>query len=284
MAINKKIDLHAHTTASDGTFSPAMLVSYAKEKELAVLAITDHDSFLGVSEAVQAGEQEGVIIVPGIELSTTADGHSIHVLGYFTNNADLVWQERVAKLIDARDSRNMKMINKLNELGIQITLEEVKAVVSGEDTTIGRPHIAQVLINKGVVSSKQEAFERFLAKGKAAYVSTEKVHPTDAYRWIREAGGICVLAHPGIYGAPELVEQLLAAGPDGVEVYHADHTPEQIAWLKQRAEHYGLLQTGGSDFHGLAGEKVEVHGDLGCSNVPYELYESLIAFRKSRTL
>src|SRR5690606_12702119 len=123
----------------------------------------------------------------------------------------------------------VKMIEKLNGLGINISLEEVQAVVSGEDTTIGRPHFAQVLINKGIVASKQEAFDRFLAKGKPGYASAEKIHPTDAYNWIREAGGICVLAHPGLYGAPELVEQLLAAKPDGVEVFHADHTVEDIA-------------------------------------------------------
>lgn len=283
MAINKYIDLHTHTTASDGTFTPSKLVQYAKERELAVLAITDHDSFYGVAEAEAEGKKVGVTIVPGIELSTSMDGYSIHVLGYFTNNADPLWQERVASVIFARDNRNVAMLAKLNELGINITMEEVLAVVSGEDTTVGRPHIAQVLINKGIVETKREAFDRFLAQGKAAYVSADKITPFDAFKWIREAGGICVLAHPGIYHAPQLVEQILSAKPDGVEVYHADHTVEDIAWLKNRAEHYGLLQTGGSDFHGLAGEKVEVHGDLGCSNVPYELYEALIAFKEART-
>lgn len=283
MAIKKNIDLHTHSTASDGTFTPSQLVRYAKEKELAVLALTDHDSFFGVAEAIEEGKKCGVTIVPGIEISTSLEGHSIHVLGYFTNNEDPLWQERVASVINARDHRNVAMIAKLNELGINISLEEVEAIVSGEDTTIGRPHIAQVLINKGIVTSKREAFDRFLAQGKAAYVTTDKITPFDAFNWIREAGGLCVLAHPGIYHAPELVEQILAAKPDGVEVYHADHTAEDIAWLKNRAEHFCLLQTGGSDFHGLAGEKVEVHGDLGCSNVPYELYEALIAYKESRT-
>ena len=279
MALNKYIDLHTHSTASDGTFSPTALVHYAKEKGLSVLALTDHDSFLGVAEATKVGEEIGITIVPGIEISTYFEGHSIHVLGYYTNNEDPIWQKRVASVISARDKRNIDMIKKLNELGIAITIEEVQAIVESEDTTIGRPHIAQVLINKGIVSSKREAFDIYLVKGKKAYVTAEKITPFDAYNWIREAGGICVLAHPGIYNEPEVVEQLLAARPDGVEVYHADHTAEHIRWLQNRAEHYGLLQTGGSDFHGLAGEKVAVHGDLGCSQVHYELYEALVAYK-----
>src|SRR5690606_14048820 len=244
MALSQYIDMHVHTTASDGQYKPEQIVAMAAKLGLGGVAVTDHDTIAGIAEARAAAIKHNIRFLPGIEISTVADGHDIHVLGYFTRNDDEKWQQRLGKLGATREARNELLINKLNELGISVTLDEVVAV-SGDQGSIGRPHVAEVLIAKGIVETKQQAFDEYLGEGGKAFVQPRRIHPTEAFQWIRDAGGVCVLAHPGIYHNETLVEQLLAAKPDGVEVMHSDHTPEQITRYIELADRFGLIKTAG---------------------------------------
>jgi len=281
MALNNLIDMHVHSTASDGQFPPAEIVTKAAKLGLSGVALTDHDTIDGIAEAQAAAIQHGIKLLPGIEISTVADGKDIHVLGYFTNNEDQTWLERISKLGATREARNELLIRKLNELGISITMEDVIAV-SGDKGSIGRPHVAEVLISRGVVASKQEAFDQYLGENGKAFVQPLRIHPTEAFQWIKEAGGVCVLAHPGIYGDDELVEKLLAAGPDGVEINHSDHTPEQVQYYTQLADKYNLITTAGSDFHGYYEQGDSFHGNLGSVTATMEIYEKIYSLHQKR--
>jgi len=280
--IQPSIDMHVHTTASDGMFSPTEIVAMAAQLELTAVAITDHDTTAGVQEALQAAEQYQIKLLPGIEISTVADGQEIHVLGYFTNNEDELWQRRLLQLGATRESRNEMLLAKLNELGIAITWQEVVEIAGDTHGSIGRPHFAQILINKGYVKSKQEAFDQYLGESGKAYVQPLRIHPSDAYQWIKEAGGVAVLAHPGIYHNDMLVEQLLQAGVDGVEVNHSDHTPQQIKYYESLAKRYNLLMTAGSDFHGIDKQGTQIHGHLGSVGTTMEVYDQIYALHQSR--
>jgi len=281
MALDRLIDMHVHTTASDGQYTPTQIIEMAAQLGLGGVAVTDHDTTAGIIEAQKAAAKHGIRFLPGIEISTVAGEKDIHVLGYFTNNDDKQWQQRLGQLGATRESRNIQLIERLNELGIHITMDEVKAV-SGEQGSIGRPHVAEVLIEKGIVETKQQAFDEYLGERGKAFVQPLRIHPTEAYQWIRDAGGICVLAHPGIYDDDALVEQLLAAKPDGVEVKHSDHTPEQVERYKELAARFGLIATAGSDFHGTDGEGGSFHGGLGTVAADLSIYEQLIVLHQQR--
>lgn len=280
MVINRA-DLHTHTTASDGTQPPAVNVQLAKEAGLAAIAITDHDTMAGVEEALEEGERLGITVVPGAELSTVADGQDIHMLAYYADLRDDSWQERLASLRSVRDQRNEMIVAKLVSLGISITMREVAALAAeksgsnrSKGKTIGRPHIAELLIRKGVVASMPEAFERYLASGSAAYVNPPRFHPFEAIDWIREAGGTSVIAHPGLYGNDELVEQVIKQGVKGIEVYHSDHGPEEEERYLKLAVKYGLIVTGGSDYHGERQGQI-FHGAIGSRTVDASVLEQL---------
>lgn len=257
--MNGLADLHTHTTASDGMQSPAENVRLAKAAGLSAIAITDHDMVAGVAEAMLEGERLGMTVVPGVEVSTVANGTDIHILGYYTNNDDVKWLTRLASLRGLRDQRNEMIVNKLRELGITLTMDEVIAAAHGESTvesqkaagaSIGRPHIAAALIRKGIVSNMKEAFDRYLKTGAAAYVNPPRLNPFEAVDWIREAGGTSVIAHPGLYGNDSLVEEIIRYGVQGIEVFHSDHGPEEERHYAGLAARYQLISTGGSDFHG----------------------------------
>ncbi|WP_138751696.1 PHP domain-containing protein [Paenibacillus sinopodophylli] len=276
-------DLHTHTTASDGMQSPADNVRLAKEAGLAAIAITDHDTVAGVAEAVEEGSRLGITVVPGVELSTVADSSDIHVLGYYTNNKDEMWLSRLAGLRGVRDRRNDMIVDKLRELGIAITMDEVIAAAHGNRTkdelqstevSIGRPHIAAVLISKGAAQTMKEAFDRYLASGAAAYVNPPRLNPFEAIDWIREAGGTSVIAHPGLYGNDTLVEEIIRYGAQGIEVYHSDHSPEDEQRYEELANRYPLIVTGGSDFHGSR-QGVIFHGAVGSRTVSTEVLRQL---------
>jgi len=269
------IDMHAHTTASDGQLTPSELVRLAASAGISGVAITDHDTTAGVEEAMQEGKLAGIHILPGIEISTVADGQDIHVLGYYTNNADPQWQQRIGELRETRVNRNHILLQKLNALGLELTLDEVFAAAAHTTVSIGRPHFAEVLIQKGYVSNKQEAFDKYLGEHGAAFVQPLRIHPVEAFQWIRDAGGVCVLAHPGIYNNDSLVERLLDARPDGIEVYHSDHTKEQSIRYLQSANQRGLIATGGSDFHGISEDGESFHGGLGSVVMPLSTMEEL---------
>ncbi|GIP39800.1 PHP-like protein [Paenibacillus sp. J31TS4] len=274
-------DLHTHTTASDGTQPPAENVRLAKEAGLAAIGITDHDTVAGIQEAVEEGEKLGIKVVPGVEISTVAGGQDIHVLGYGIDERDPVFLDRLRQLRDVRETRNEMMIARLNELGLAVTMEEVLAGVSKTrpDETIGRPHIAQALIAKGYVSSMEEAFERYLGKTGVAYVNPPRIHPSEAIRWIHEAGGTAVLAHPGLYHDDPLVDELIGEGLDGIEAYHSDHTPEDEAKYASLANRHGLLVTAGSDYHGERHGQV-FHGPIGNRRIAEDVVEKLLERRR----
>ncbi|HTG70912.1 MAG TPA: PHP domain-containing protein [Candidatus Udaeobacter sp.] len=276
-------DLHTHTTASDGMQAPAENVRLAKAAGLSAIAITDHDTVAGVAEAMLEGERLGMTVVPGVEVSTVANGTDIHILGYYTNNDDVEWLTRLASLRGLRDHRNEMIVNKLRELGIALTMDEVIAAAHGEssmepakaaDASIGRPHIAVALIRKGVVSNMKEAFDRYLKTGAAAYVNLPRLNPFEAVDWIREAGGTSVIAHPGLYGNDSLVEEIIRYGVQGIEVFHSDHGPEEERRYAELAASYHLIATGGSDFHGSRAGVI-FHGAIGSRTVNADVLRQL---------
>ena len=276
-----RADLHTHTTASDGQYSPEELVRAAREAGLAAVAVTDHDTVAGVERVMKAGAKWGVDVIPGVEISTLAEGKEIHVLGYFPGEIGRDFAEKLRSLREVRLKRNEMMVNKLRELGIPITMEEVlaKKREQAPEANVGRPHIAEVLVDKGIVSSIDEAFKRFLGKGGAAYCTPRRISPIEAIRWISEAGGVPVLAHPGIYGDDELVESLIRNGLAGLEAYHPDHDPEAERRYEALAEKHRLIVTGGSDFHGER-HGIPYHGPLGSRTVERDRVEALLALKR----
>lgn len=274
-------DLHTHTKASDGTCEPAENVRLAKEAGLAVLAITDHDTVAGIPEAMEAARALGVEIIPGVEVSSVGKGQDIHVLGYFVPYEDPAFEERLFRLRETRHERNQLLIARLQELGIDISLEKVYRRKQGTDKNIGRPHIAEELMELGVVSTIAEAFDKYLGKGGAAYVNPPRITPQEAITLIKEAGGVAVLAHPGLYDDDELVQELIVFGLDGIEVNHPDNDEVQKMRYSKWAAQYGLVVTGGSDFHGWRGEE-PFHAMLGSHTAGMDAVEQLRAIAGKR--
>ncbi|MEK7761086.1 MAG: PHP domain-containing protein, partial [Nitrospirota bacterium] len=273
-----RIDLHLHTTHSDGSQTPAEVIRLAHEAGVSALAITDHDITTGLPEAIAAGQELGIEIIPGIEISSRHGESELHVLGYFIKWQDAKLNACLMTLRESRHRRNPKIIELLQAAGIDITYDEVRAV-AGSDS-VGRPHIARVLMDKNVVTTAKEAFDRFLAEGKAAYVPRDLPAPVDAIRWIKDAGGLAVLAHPTWVKTTEgtltdLARQLKEQGLDGVEVHYSTHTPRQTRTYLSLAKQLGLLVTGGSDFHGMTKPDVEVGIGKGSLHVPDHLLPKL---------
>lgn len=274
-------DLHTHTKASDGTCEPAENVRLAKEAGLAALAITDHDTVAGIPEAMEAARALGVEIIPGVEVSSVGKGQDIHVLGYFVPYEDPAFEERLFRLRETRHERNQLLITRLQELGIDISLEKVYRRKQGTDKNIGRPHIAEELMELGVVSTIAEAFDKYLGKGGAAYVNPPRITPQEAITLIKEAGGVAVLAHPGLYDDDELVQELIVFGLDGIEVNHPDNDEVQKMRYSKWAAQYGMVVTGGSDFHGWRGEE-PFHAMLGSHTAGMDAVEQLRAIAEKR--
>ncbi|WP_084165300.1 PHP domain-containing protein [Paenibacillus massiliensis] len=279
-----RYDLHTHTRASDGMNTPAEQIRRAKVKGLQGVAITDHDTVSGIKEALEAGTEHGVTVIPGVEISTRAKGKDIHVLGYFVNYLDPLLLQRLQELRETRGQRNLRILEKLRELGVELTMDEVIAQLGRPlepDESIGRPHIADALVHKGYASDMRDAFDRYLAEGAAASVSVPRVSPGQACDWIRAAGGVPVLAHPGLYADDALVEAILEEHrPVGIEVYHADHDTAAEERYARMAEQYGLIPTAGSDYHGER-QGVVFHGDLGSRTVATDIIEQLRQHKRS---
>ncbi|KZE66019.1 metal-dependent phosphoesterase [Fictibacillus phosphorivorans] len=275
----KQSDLHTHTTASDGTFSPADNIKRALEKGLGAIAITDHDTVSGIEEAMlEASKHPNFECIPGIEISTLYNGQDIHVLGYFIDYRDEEFLSALTSLTSVRDKRNGMILQKLNKLGINIKISELEAKRHG-DGNVGRGHIAEILMEKGIVQSLPEAFDKYLGKGRAAYATPERISPIEAIQIIKKAKGVPVLAHPGIYDADELIPLLCGNGLVGIECCHPDHTTQQVKHYKTLAEKHSLVETAGSDFHGFRNGEV-FHGDLGSCSVPLSTIEDLKNFCK----
>lgn len=277
------VDLHLHTTASDGVRRPSEIVRYAKAKGLQAIAITDHDTIEGLEEGVSEGEKTGFEVIPGVEISATHSPGSMHLLGYFFDIYHPLLNERLQYLQKARAERNPKIVEKLNQLGINITYEEVQEASGGGQ--VGRPHFAHVLVEKGYVRTFQEAFDRFLKKGAPAYIEKFRFTPGEALRFIREANGIAVLAHPNTLGMKGFAElealllQLIAEGLRGIEVYYPEHSQSDVVRYKGLAEKHGLVTTGGTDYHGIEGNDLEIGVGRGEMKLPYSIVLELRAAR-----
>lgn len=249
------VDLHIHTTFSDGKLTPTEIVALAVRKKMTTIAITDHDTMAGVGEAMAAAADTGLEVIPGIEISSNYEGADVHVLGYWMNQDNLALHEALTRLQQGREKRNRSMLEKLGALGISISFEELQAL-SGSGQT-GRPHIAQLLVRHGAVKSVSDAFRRYLKKGSPAYASRFIFSTLDSIRLIRDAGGIAVLAHPQqvdktLTMVPRMVRECVQVGLGGMEVYHPSHTSQGKKKLRNLAEKHKLFITGGSDFHGDA--------------------------------
>lgn len=244
-----RVDLHLHTTASDGQYAPAALVSLAREHGLEVIAVTDHDTTAGVMEAQEAA-LGSPLVIPGIELSAEDAAGDVHVLGYHIDLDASPFQERIAYFRGERYSRGQRIVERLADLGMPLAWERVLAIAEGG--AIGRPHIARAMVEAHYVESVREAFDRFLHNGGPAYVARPRLSPEEAVELIHSAAGVAVLAHPGLLLDYEsILQRLIPIGLDGVEVVHPSNPENVRLHLKALAQQHDLIMTGGTDFHGL---------------------------------
>ena len=251
------VDLHMHTTASDGTRTPTELVRILGQTTLRLVAITDHDSLEGIAEARrELANHPQLTLIPGVEMSSDDGESEVHVLGYHLDDSDPDLHEVLSTFRKSREGRGELMVAKLNELGFDITWERVVEIAQGG--AIARPHVARALMEKGYVSEIREAFDKYIARGGPAYVEREKMTPEEAVALIRRFGGVPVLAHPTFTNnPPALVASLAAAGLAGMEVYYKNYAPDVVAELKALADRHNLLALGGSDYH-ASGDSDEV--------------------------
>lgn len=272
------IDLHVHTTASDGTLSPTAVVQYAKNRGLEAIAVTDHDTVQGLAEAAAAGLSAGFEVVPGVEISAEFSGGALHILGYYIDFNDSSLIQRLSVLQNARAERNPKIVRKLQSLGFSISFDEVEQEAGGG--LVGRPHFAQVLLKKGCVKSLQEAFDKFLKKGAPAYEEKFRFPPQEAISMIIDAGGIPVLGHPVTLNCngeqlEAKVKEWKKQGLQGIEVYYSDHNAAQTRQYETLARTCGLIPTGGSDFHGSMIKGIELGIGKGNLDIPYSILQEL---------
>ncbi|TAN35643.1 MAG: PHP domain-containing protein [Verrucomicrobia bacterium] len=276
------IDLHTHSVFSDGSMTPEELVAVAAEAQLTVVALTDHDTTEGLPRFFAATKTSGVRGITGVEISAEHHPGALHMLGYFFDPAHAGLQEKLAQLRAGRTERNQKILNHLHELGLELTWDEVHALAGGE--VVGRPHFARAMIARGHVKDKDEAFAKFLARGKPAYAERFRLSPADSIQMIREAGGVPVLAHPcslklGQKMLRALLLELRDAGLEGVEVYHSEHNSSQAKLFHRLAVDLGLAVTGGSDFHGALMPDIKLGRGFGSLRVPDDLLPVLEARR-----
>ena len=277
------IDLHTHSTASDGTLTPTELVAHAREVGLKALALTDHDTVAGVEEALAAGEKYGVEVIPGCEISAETPDYRMHILGLFLPPRPEKLIRVMDGLLEHRHNRNHIIVGRLNDLGYSITYDEIRAI-AGEGS-VGRPHIARCLMDKHIVSSIQEAFDRFIGPKGKAYEPKKILTDKDAVSILKEEGATVVLAHPYQLGMSpgeleKLVLELMELGLDGIEVYYPEHTPTQTRRYEELAEKHGLVKSGGSDFHGTVKPRIALgRGKNGGLDIPYQVLADIKAYR-----
>ena len=269
-----KIDLHLHSTASDGRFSPQELVSMAASSGLEAIAITDHDSVEGVAPALLAAQEfPSLKVIPGVEVSTDVPHGEVHILGYFIDYGDPELISTLEGLRSSRRLRAQRMIAKLANLGIHIEWERVQEIAG--DGSIGRPHIAQAILERGYVSSPKEAFVKYISREGPAYVERKKMTPEQAVELVVKTGGLPVLAHPAdIDRLEELIPRLQKVGLVGIEAYYNGYQSKLVKYLASLARKYGLIASGGSDYHGLEGVSETA---LGGVTVPFECLKQLFA-------
>ena len=256
----KKTDLHIHTTYSDGILTPLEVLEWAKKKNLTDIAITDHDTTEGVAEAIKAGAPLGINVIPGIELSCEEQGQEVHILGYFLDYKSLKLKNFTETLKQARIERNVKIIEKLNKLTIDISLEDVEEI--SKEGNMGRPHIAKALIKKGIVDTVDGAFKIYLGRNKPAYVERFKVTTKEGIDFIHSLGGVAVIAHPGLIQDKKVLNYVLNQDIDGVEAIHCKHTDEQTKYFSDISKELNLIETAGSDCHGYLDNGIPQLGEF----------------------
>ena len=276
-----RVDLHAHTMHSDGSLRPAALVALAKASGLRALAVTDHDTTAGVAEALEAGRALGVEVLPGVEITARWPGRAMHLLAYGFDGREKAFVDLLLTARAGRAERNPRILARLVELGVPVTIEEVRAEAGGE--VVGRPHIARALVRRGHAVDAKTAFALWLKDGGPAFVPAESVEPADVLAAVRAAGGTAVLAHPrqlkleGPAAAEALLRTLSAQGLGGVEVDHPSHDVAERALWRRLAGEIGLVASGGSDFHGEAKPAIRLGVGDGTIDVPYATWEALRA-------
>jgi predicted metal-dependent phosphoesterase TrpH len=272
-----KADLHLHTTASDGRLSPQELVHKAGHLGLEVIAITDHDSTAGIPSALAAAKNfPDLLVIPGVEIDTDIPDHDVHILGYFIDYRNVEFTSSLDRLRNSRYDRGQKMVARLAELGIMIDWERVLELASGG--TIGRPHIAQAMLERGYISSFKEAFAQYIGRNCVAYIKRAKVTPLEAVALIIRANGLPFLAHPAdIQNLGSFVHQLQKAGLVGIEVYYAHYSPDTVERLRILANKSGLIPSGGSDYHGLDNT---IGAEIGTIDIPRESVDQLTTLGK----
>lgn len=270
------IDLHTHSTFSDGTFTPLQLVKYAEEKGLKAFALTDHDTTEGIKEAKSI--ETNVEVISGVEISTRYDKKEIHIVGLYVNENDADLNKQLKYYREKRVTRNFEILEKLNSLGVDITIDDVKESCTGD--VISRAHIAKALVSKGFVGSYTEAFDRYLGDNKCAYVPRETLNYEESMELITKAGGVPVLAHPLLYKMSDtnlenMMVKLRQKGLKAVEVYYSTHSNSDTQHVMAMANRVGLIYSGGSDFHGATKPKIDMGTGMGKLAVPYEILEKI---------
>ena len=276
-----RVDLHLHSTASDGRFSPAELVRKAAAEGLTIIALTDHDTVDGIDAALEAAKAFPKLkLIPGIEISTDVPEGEVHILGYFIDHTDQNFKDALEKMRSSRWQRACGMVTKLGKMGCPVDWERVQEIAGGG--TIGRPHIAQAMLESGHIDFFQEAFDKYIGRDGPAYVEREKVTPSGAVEMVVQAGGLPVLAHPLTTPEPEdLVIRLKAVGLIGIETYYASYTTEDVERLVDIADRYNLIATGGTDFHGI---NVDTNTPIGGVEIPEKSVERLLALARQSEL
>jgi predicted metal-dependent phosphoesterase TrpH len=264
------VDLHTHTTASDGALTPRELVRLAARHRVRVLAVTDHDSTEGLTEAIDEAARHGLEIVPGLEINTDVPGAEIHVLGYYVDWQADWFQAFLREQRAERVARVHRIVERLTELGMPLTAAEVFAIC--QEGSPGRPHVAQAMVNRGYVTSVREAFDRWLRADGPANVPRRRLTPTEAVAVIRRAGGVPVLAHPGLADRDAMIPALIEAGLAGIETYYPEHSAAQIGAYRSMCERFHLVATGGSDYHGSHTGRAATPGS---PPVPLEVWHEL---------
>ncbi len=265
------VDLHIHSTASDGSYSPEEIVQISLRLGLSAIAIADHDSVDGVLPAMEAARGTDLRVFPAVELSVDYEDTEIHILGFFVDLDHQPLLEAMRKVRDGRIARAEEMVRRLQQLGIPITIDDV--LHEAGSGAVGRPHVARALVKVGAVRTQREAFEKYIGRGRPAYVPRYKLKPEEAVRLIRSAGGLPVFAHPGLCGRDDMIDRLMPEGLLGIEAYHVEHTPSQTRKYLNMARRRGLFVTGGSDSHGPLGP---VPVEIGCVFVPDECADRLV--------
>ena len=286
-----EVDLHLHTTHSDGTLTPTEIVDLCAERGLRVISVSDHDTTNGLPEAMRAAERHpDLTIIPGIELSTDVPGGEIHILGYFVDHYDESLQRILEEFREGRLNRGLRMVRNLNDMGVGISWERVQEIAG--DASIGRPHIAQALVEGGYVRYSKDAFDKYIGRNGPAYAERPKLTPEDAVRLLIEHGALPVIAHPtysasksgrsGIPSLTKILASLKAAGIVGMEVYYGDYTDDQVNMLRELADEFGLVPCGGSDYHALGNPGEPEPGVAGPPMSSVQALESLRAAAMAR--